>query len=191
MPFKIKEESQRYHREYYKKNKQKIYKVQKECVLKRKDHYSEFQKKYREEHKEKAQEYRRQYYLNNKQYFFDQNVKNVKRRLFSDANFAIKLRLTDRFRTCLKEYLERGFDIKRRKAIEKLGCTIPEFKTYIESKFLDGMNWQNWKRDGWHIDHIKPLSKFDLTKEMELEKAVHFSNMQPMWAIDNIIKGSK
>ena len=53
------------------------------------------------------------------------------------------------------------------------------------------MSWDNWALDGWHIDHIKPLSSFNLENREELKKACHYTNLQPMWAEDNLRKGSK
>lgn len=74
---------------------------------------------------------------------------------------------------------------------ELLGCTTEFLKEYIESKFQPGMTWDNYAIDGWHIDHIIPISKFDLTVEDELKKACHYTNLQPMWWRDNIVKGNK
>ena len=54
--------------------------------------------------------------------------------------------------------------------------------------FLDGMTWENWDLKGWHIDHIKPLSKFNLKDEDELTKALNYKNLQPLWAYDNLSK---
>lgn len=81
--------------------------------------------------------------------------------------------------------------VKRGSAIRQLGCSIEEFKTYLESKFQLGMNWTNWSRDGWHIDHVKPLNSFDLTDPQQFSAAVHYTNLQPLWAKDNFKKGSK
>lgn len=74
---------------------------------------------------------------------------------------------------------------------ELIGCT-PEFlKSYIESKFQPGMSWNNYAIDGWHIDHIIPISSFDLTDHDQLKKACNYVNLQPMWALDNIQKSNK
>ncbi|MNQ31951.1 hypothetical protein D3C85_453340 [compost metagenome] len=70
-----------------------------------------------------------------------------------------------------------------------LGCSFEDFKTYLESKFLPGMNWENRGLYGWHIDHIIPLSS--AADRDELERLCHYTNMQPMWAADNYSKGAK
>lgn len=83
---------------------------------------------------------------------------------------------------------------KLRKAgscIQDLGCTVQELRCYLESKFKPGMTWDNWGVRGWHIDHIKPLAFFDLTKREEFLVATHFSNLQPLWSQENLIKGAK
>ncbi len=76
-------------------------------------------------------------------------------------------------------------------AVRDLGCSIQSFREYIETKFKEGMSWENWGRNGWHIDHIKPLASFDLSDRNQLLKACHYTNLQPLWAEENIKKGSK
>ena len=53
------------------------------------------------------------------------------------------------------------------------------------------MTWENWSYRGWHIDHKTPLDSFDLTKPEQVKMACHFTNLQPMWALDNIKKHNK
>ena len=74
-------------------------------------------------------------------------------------------------------------------AVKDLGCSISEFKKYIESKFSPGMSWENRGASGWHFDHIKPLCSFDLSDRDQMKVACHYTNIQPMWAIDNLKKG--
>jgi len=61
---------------------------------------------------------------------------------------------------------------------------------HLESKFKDGMTWDNYGRKGWHIDHIKPLVLFDLTKEEEIKEAFALTNLQPLFESENCSKGS-
>ena len=71
-----------------------------------------------------------------------------------------------------------------------LGCSIDELKGYLESKFENGMSWENYGKDGWHIDHIKPCASFDLRSELNQKKCFHYTNLQPLWWEDNLSKGS-
>ena len=97
----------------------------------------------------------------------------------------LSLRLRTRLRVALKHHYKAG------SAVRDLGCSVPELKQYLESKFQPGMTWDNWSHSGWHIDHIKPLAKFDLSNQEELLKACHYSNLQPLWAKDNLSKHAK
>ena len=72
-----------------------------------------------------------------------------------------------------------------------LGCTLDEFKAYLESKFQAGMTWENYSYRGWHIDHIRPCSSFDLSDTEQQRQCFHYTNLQPMWCLENIGKGSK
>ena len=76
-------------------------------------------------------------------------------------------------------------------AVRDLGCTINELRDHLEAQFQQGMTWDNWTRDGWHIDHIKPLASFDLTDREQFKEACHYTNLQPLWAEENLSKGAK
>ena len=71
------------------------------------------------------------------------------------------------------------------------GCSAVYLRAYLETKFKDGMNWENYTWKGWHVDHIIPLSLFDLTDRGQYLQACHYTNLQPMWAKDNLLKGKK
>lgn len=79
--------------------------------------------------------------------------------------------------------------VKTGSAVKNLGCSIPEFLAHLESKFTTGMSWNNYGK--WHIDHIKPLSSYDLTNPEQLILACHYSNLQPLWAAENISKNGR
>ncbi len=105
----------------------------------------------------------------------------------NDLNFAIRERIRGRIKSAIAIGAKSGSSMKL------LGCSIESFKLYIESKFEAGMTWGNWGygRDKWNIDHIMPLSIFDLTKPEHQNRAFHFSNLQPMWQPDNFKKKAK
>lgn len=72
---------------------------------------------------------------------------------------------------------------------EVIGCTIEELKNHLEKQFMEGMNWENHGLYGWHIDHKIPLSSAQ--SEDDLYKLCHYTNLQPLWASDNLKKGNK
>lgn len=101
-----------------------------------------------------------------------------------DPNYAARRRFTSLIASLMRR--------TRSSYIEPyLGCSINDFRAYIASKFTVGMNWTNYGRTGWHVDHIIPLSSFDLTDENDIKRALHYTNTQPLWAVENKSKGSR
>ena len=103
----------------------------------------------------------------------------------TDLNFRMLGNLRTRIYHAMKK------DTKGKKTKELLGCSIQELKIYLESKFREGMSWGNYGKYGWHIDHIIPCSMFDLTNFEQQKKCFHYSNLQPLWAVDNLKKYNK
>jgi len=97
----------------------------------------------------------------------------------TDLQYRLKALLRARIANCIKNNTKKG------SAVADLGCSIEQFKLYIESKWQPGMTWENHNLTGWHIDHIIPLSSFDLTNRQQFLKATHYTNLQPLWAKDN------
>jgi hypothetical protein len=104
-------------------------------------------------------------------------------RLKTDLVFKIKKYLRPRLRSAIKNNYKKG------SAVQDLGCSVEFFKEYIGNQFQSGMTWDNWGE--WHLDHKRPLSSFDLSIREQFLQAVHFTNYQPLWAVDNLRKGSK
>ena len=112
-------------------------------------------------------------------------LKNLRRRnrYKNDPAYKILCSLRNRIRKVLNG------KSKSQSTMKLLGCDINTFIKYIESQFIEGMNWNNYNLYGWHLDHIKPCSSFDLTKPEEQKKCFHYNNLQPLWAKDNLSKG--
>lgn len=114
-----------------------------------------------------------------------------KERLASDPAYRARIAIRRRFYMAIRNQVYDGWVIRSGEAVRLLGCTMPEFVRHIESLWTDGMSWSNWTRDGWHIDHIIPLSAFDLSDEEQIKAACHYTNLRPLWAADNLSKGSR
>jgi hypothetical protein len=173
-------------RDYKKNNPEKL----KEYYLRNQENY----KQYRENKKDLSRVYMKDYYLNNlekrKKYLdstketrnLKRNISEKKRRKI-DSLFKLKIYVRNR----IGFYLKKNSITKRSETFKVIGCTPQELKIHLEQKFINGMSWDN--QGEWHIDHIIPLSSAQT--EEELYKLCHFTNLQPMWALDNIKKGSK
>lgn len=68
-----------------------------------------------------------------------------------------------------------------------LGCSVEDLMIHLESMFAEGMNWNNYGK--WHVDHIRPCVSFNLFDPEEQKRCFHFTNLQPLWALDNYRKG--
>ena len=75
--------------------------------------------------------------------------------------------------------------------LDIVGCSTKELMAHLESQFTPGMTWDSWAHDGWHIDHIRPCASFDLTDETQQLECFHYTNLQPLWAVDNLTKSDK
>jgi hypothetical protein len=102
-----------------------------------------------------------------------------------DINWLIANKLRVRFLAAFAAGSKAG------SAVRMLGCTIAEFRCQMESQWSEGMSWKNYGRGGWHIDHIKPISWFDLTDAKQQALACHHTNLHPAWESDNCSKGAR
>lgn len=80
----------------------------------------------------------------------------------------------------------------RSNAVEvTLGYSIQSLTEHLQRLFTSGMNWDEFSRGNIHIDHVKPQRLFDCTNPEEFRACWSLSNLQPLWASDNLAKGGK
>lgn len=142
-----------------------------------------YSRKWRSLNPEKAQAAKRRWEADN--YDVHRASENEYRRKHYAEN---GVSLSSKLRTRLRVALKGGY--KSGSAVRDLGCTIEEFKQHLENHFQEGMTWEN-HGSYWHIDHIRPLCSFDLTDREQFLQACHWSNMQPLTAVENMSKGGK
>jgi hypothetical protein len=104
-----------------------------------------------------------------------------------DKRFRIECVLRSRLQQAIDDKVANKWDT----TFALLGCSIDDFLTYIQDRWLSAMSWDNYGPQGWHIDHIRPCASFDLTREEDQRACFHWSNMQPLWAADNLAKGAR
>lgn len=168
---------------FYQKNQKQIINYQ-AGVRRRKPHKN---KKYYQANKQYFESYRSEnkprYSLwrrNNRKKLNDYRRHKIK----TDPQFKLSCSLRSRLSTLLKQSRAKKYNT----TLELLGCSLNEFKNYIEKQFQTGMSWDNY--GNWHIDHVRPCSSFDLTKEQDQKLCFRYSNLQPLWAKDNLVKSS-
>lgn len=177
----------KYHTEKRKKNREKNREYLREYRIKNKEKIKQLNKKWRENNKEYIRDKHREYISKNPKKKGNPVVWD-KEKYRNNISFRIKVSLRNRIRAALKNRFKTG-------SVSKELGGIDEAIKHIESMFHDNpvtgekMNWNNWGVHGWHLDHIKPLSFFDLEDPEEFKAACHFSNLQPLWAKENLSKG--
>lgn len=171
-------------------NQDTIKKQRKEYRRKNKEKISIINKDYKNKNKDTISAKSKQYYVNNRARIIKNNSEYSKKRCLKDINYKISKSLRCRIRAAVKENIMGS-------AVRDLGCSIEELKIYLSKQFYphpktgEIMNWDNWSISGWHIDHIKPLSSFDLSNREQFLKACHYTNLQPLWAEENLRKGAR
>lgn len=150
----------------------------KECRSRTRIISKEYGRKYYLQHKDRQRELERL----NKDKINARKREREKERRQTDVNYKIKKNLRGRIYKAVKQ------NIKSESTMILIGCSVEELKIYLSSMFTEGMNWNNYGK--WHIDHIKPCASFDLSDPVQQKECFHYSNLQPMWAIENIRKSS-
>ena len=155
---------------YREKNKDKVLKSYSEYRKNNKDKMKISRKKYISENKEKITKYRTYY--------------SDKRRKESNV-----VRISENIRRRINHVFDVKKLNKKNKTFEILGCSIDILLNHLEKQFKEGMTWENHGMYGWHIDHIIPLSS--AKTEEDIYKLCHYTNLQPLWAQENLSKGNR
>jgi hypothetical protein len=146
------------------------------------DHLKEYSKNRYEENKESISENKKVWRENNKDKINEYRREYQKSRLSKDPLYKLSSSIRNRIGLSFK----RNGYTKNSSTYEILGCSFEDFKLYLQDLFKDGMSWEN--QGEWHLDHIVPVSSAQT--EEEIIKLNHYTNFQPLWAIDNIKKGN-
>jgi transcription elongation factor Elf1 len=177
------------------------------CIKCLKNHFESkenYSKKYYQVNKEKIKKNQKTYYENNKEILNEKSIKyktlyklkNIEKIKTRNNNYLNKKRnenpifkFKQSIRTNINIAFKRGKNQYKKNSRTEviLGCTIEEFVVYIQSQFKKGMTLENHGQ--WHLDHIIPLAS--ATTEDEIIKLNHYTNFQPLWAKENIIKRDK
>lgn len=169
-------------------NKENVKSQKQRYNIKYKERNLDRWKKYNENNSEKHLERSRIWRENNKNYpteFYQKNkiilMDRIKERKKNNPIFKLKTLYRSKTNKILGNNRDETFEI--------IGCTPQSLKEHLERQFKDGMTWENHGLYGWHIDHIIPLSS--AKTEEELYKLCHYTNLQPLWAKDNLAKSNK
>lgn len=160
-----------------------------ECISKdKKSRYKYKIKPTAEETKARKVAYKNSWYLKHRERILRKVAARQKRILQADPGMRMILALRSRVRVAIK----RQYGNKAAKSMNLTGCSIAFLRQYLEERFTDGMSWANYGRGHgkWNIDHIIPVSSFNLTLEDQQRKCFHYSNLQPLWFMDNMRKGT-
>jgi len=170
-------------REYYQRNSKRLKAYQKEYLAKNWEAVQQRKRQYYSRNQERIKEYRQQNREKIRQYMQAYR----RQRTISDVEF----RLVHTLRTRIYRAIKKQGTTKSTKSIDLLGTTISQVRAHLESQFLPGMTWENHGKSGWHIDHIRPCASFDLTDPIQQKECFHYTNLQPLWATDNLKKSAK
>ena len=183
MPYKNIIAKKKYDKEYRLKNKERLNAYRRKWS--KKEEVKKKKKEYYLKTREKQLKYWVEYRKNpkNKKKFNLYFKKWINNKLKTDPHFKLKQQLSHRIFTALKG------KVKSKKTKDLLDCSIEQLWIHLEKLFKPGMTRENYGK--WHVDHIIPCASFDLTKPEEQAKCFHYTNLQPLWASENLAKGSK
>jgi hypothetical protein len=133
------------------------------------------------ESKKRIAAYQKEWNIKNRELLNEKN-RNKRR---NDPSFRIRCNMRKRLSFLLRQSIAE----KKVKTMSALGCSMDDFMVHLEKSFYGGMSFENYGE--WHIDHITPCKQFDFTDPDQVKICFHYSNLQPLWGIDNRRKSGK
>lgn len=167
-------------KEYYLRKKEEILASRKEYHLANKEERNKKAREYRDKNLEKVKAKTREYHKKNSKALSAKKIQFIK----SDPLRIFK----ERIRIVIKGGFVRLKQNKARRTNEIIGADWETVKEHIVSQFKDGMTWEAFVAGEIHIDHIKPLAS--ATCEEDIIALNHYTNLQPLWCLDNLSKGA-
>lgn len=144
-------------------------------------------KEYRQKNKERLAIQEKKCYEKNKVKINHRNREYDRKRMSADPAYRLMKNLKRRVSLAVTD---QG-TAKHTNTMTLVGCSLKEIRQHIEKQFTNGMSWDNYGFYGWHLDHINPCASFDLTDPKQQKTCFHYSNLQPLWAEDNLKKSKK
>ena len=143
----------------------------------------------KDKHKKRKVEHNAKLYENNKKEMIRKHVEYKRKRMKEDPAFRMKCNMGSR----LSHLLSGNGMVKPETTLRLVGCSLDVLRFHVENQFVEGMSWSNYGRNTkserkWVLDHIQPMSSFNVLEETELRKACHYTNLQPMWDDENLKK---
>ena len=181
----FREKNPDYVKNYYHENKEvlllRVKKHYHENKEKNSEKFRNLSKKYYHNNREKRLEYRKEYNKNNR----NKINEYIKCKKINNPIY----RLSHNVRSRINTFLKNNNITKQNKTFDIVGCSPQFLKEYLKNQFKEGMTWDNYGKNGWHVDHIIPLSSANT--EEEIYNLSHYTNLQPLWAEENLSKGNK
>jgi len=171
-----------YKSKYYQENKVRILEDCKNYRQANATKIAQYQKEYYQTNKEKIGEYHREHYRANKEAISTYHYEYKRKRLQIDVGYRLAKNLRKRIWDAVKG------NSKSAPTMELVGCTTEELRLHLEKQFREGMTWDNYGYEGWHVDHIIPIAMFDLTDPQQQRECFNYTNLQPLWASENMSK---
>jgi hypothetical protein len=153
----------------------------------------EASRQYREANPEKIRASLRRYRLNTPK----EKLREIRNRSIAKSMLKPEIRLKSLLRKHLHQVLKHKGIRKQESALKLVGCSVAKLKQHLEAQFAPGMTWENRgilkgnKTKVWHVDHIAPLASFDLRRKEQRQKAFHYTNLRPLWGLENIAKSNR